>query len=61
MKTWSFISLRKFRKLQHLLCFFGFRLKMVLASPNDQKYLCYPLVLKFYFSTDAAFGNSVLF
>ena len=24
MKTWSFISLRKFRKLQHLLCFFWF-------------------------------------
>ena len=23
--TWSFISLRKFRKLQHLLCFFGFQ------------------------------------
>ena len=22
VKTWSFISLRKFRKLQHLLCFF---------------------------------------
>ena len=45
------ISLRKFRKLQHLLCFFGFqwpnnRLKMVLASPNDQKYPRYPLVLK---------------
>ena len=26
VKTWSFISLRKFRKLQHLLCFFGFQL-----------------------------------
>ena len=25
MKTWSFISLKKFRKLQHLLCFFGFQ------------------------------------
>ena len=25
VKTWSFISLRKFRKLQHLLCFFGFK------------------------------------
>ena len=23
-ENWSFISLRKFRKLQHLLCFFGF-------------------------------------
>ena len=25
VKTWSFLSLRKFRKLQHLLCFFGFQ------------------------------------
>ena len=25
VKTWSFISLRKFRKLQHFLCFFGFQ------------------------------------
>ena len=25
VKMWSFISLRKFRKLQHLLCFFGFQ------------------------------------
>ena len=25
VKTWSFISLRKFRKLQHLLCFLGFQ------------------------------------
>ena len=25
VKTWSFISLRKFRKLQNLLCFFGFQ------------------------------------
>ena len=25
VKTWSFISLKKFRKLQHLLCFFGFQ------------------------------------
>ena len=24
-KNWSFISLRKFRKLQHLLCFFDFQ------------------------------------
>ena len=24
-KKWSFISLRKFRKLQHALCFFGFQ------------------------------------
>ena len=24
VKTWSFISLRKVRNLQHLLCFFGF-------------------------------------
>ena len=24
VKTWSFISLRKIRKVQHLLCFFGF-------------------------------------
>ena len=24
-KTWSFISLRKFRKLQHFLCFFYFQ------------------------------------
>ena len=51
VKTWSFISLRKFRKLQHFLCFFGFqwpnnRLKMVSTSPNDQKYQRYPLVLK---------------
>ena len=51
MKTWSFMSLRKFRKLQHSLCFFGFqrpnnRLKMVSALPNDQKYPHYPLVLK---------------
>ena len=51
MKNWSFISLRKFRKLQHLLRFFGFqwpknRLKMVLASPNDRKCQSYPLVLK---------------
>ena len=51
MKTWSFSSLRKFRKLLHLLCFFGFqwpnnRLKMVSASPNDQQYPRYPLVLK---------------
>ena len=52
VKTWSFISLRKTRKLQHLLCFFGFqwpnyRLKMVSASPNNQKYTRYPLALKF--------------
>ena len=51
-KNWSVISLRKVRKLQHLLCFFGFqwsnnRLKMFLASPNDQKYQRYPQVLKF--------------
>ena len=25
VKNWSFISLRKFRKLQHLLCFFLFQ------------------------------------
>ena len=25
VKTWSFISLRKLRKCQHLLCFFGFQ------------------------------------
>ena len=25
VKTWSFISLRQFRKLQHLLCFFLFQ------------------------------------
>ena len=25
VKTWSFISRRKFRKLQHLLCYFGFQ------------------------------------
>ena len=25
VKTWSFISLRQFRKLQHLLCFFDFQ------------------------------------
>ena len=25
VKTWPFISLRKTRKLQHLLCFFGFQ------------------------------------
>ena len=44
VKTWSFISLRKLRKLR-ICCvrFFGFqcpnnRLKKVLASPNDQKY-----------------------
>ena len=41
----------KVQKLQHLLCFFGFqgpnnRLKLVLASPNDQKYHPFPLVLK---------------
>ena len=24
-KTWPFISLRKLKKLQHLLCFFGFQ------------------------------------
>ena len=24
VKTWSFISLSKIRKVQHLLCFFGF-------------------------------------
>ena len=40
VKNWSFVSLRKCRKLQHLLCFFGFhlpnnRLKMVSASPNE--------------------------
>ena len=51
MKTWSFISLRKFRKLQYLIWFFGFqrpnnRLKMVSASPKDQKYPRYQLVLK---------------
>ena len=51
MKTWAFISLRKFRKLQNLLCFFGFqwpdnRLKMMSASLNDQNYPRYPLVLK---------------
>ena len=51
MKTWYFISLRKFRKSQLLLCFFGFqwpnnRVKMVSASHNDKKYPRYPLVLK---------------
>ena len=51
MKNWSSIPLRKFRKLQHLLFFFGFqvtnnRLKMVPASPYDQKYIRYPLALK---------------
>ena len=51
MKTWPFISLRKFRKLQYLLCFFWFSVtkqsfEMVLASPNDQKYPRYPLGLK---------------
>ena len=51
MKTWSFISLSQFGKLQHLLCFFWFQwpnncLKMFLASPNDQKYPRYPLALK---------------
>ena len=25
VKPWSFISLRKLRKMQHLLCFFGFQ------------------------------------
>ena len=25
VKTWCFISMRKFRKLQHFLCFFGFQ------------------------------------
>ena len=25
VKNWSFVFLRKFRKLQHLLCFFGFQ------------------------------------
>ena len=51
MQTYSFISLRKLRKMQHLLCFFGFQwpnnhLKMVSASSNVQKYPRYPLVLK---------------
>ena len=51
-EIWSFISLRQFRKLQHLLCFFGFHwpnncLKVFLASPSDQKYPRYPLALKF--------------
>ena len=40
------------RKFRQLLCFFGFqwpnnRLKMFLASPNDQKYIRYPIVLKY--------------
>ena len=52
VKNWSFISLGKFRKLQHLLCFFDFRwpnnsLKMCLALSNHQKYPRYPLVLDF--------------
>ena len=39
------------KKLQHLLCFFGFqwsnnRLKMVSGPPDDRKYQRYPLVLK---------------
>ena len=49
---------KNFVKLQHLLCLFGFhwpnnRLKMVLVSPNDQKYMYprYPLVLKFNFTS----------
>ena len=42
-ETWSFISLRKFRKLQHFLCFLVF---------SDQ-------TIARYFSTAAAFGNSV--
>ena len=51
MKTRFFISLKKLRKLQHLLSFLGFqwpndRLKMVSASPNDQKYPRYRRVLK---------------
>ena len=50
-KTWSFISLRKFRKMQPLLCFFWFSVtkqsfKMVLASHNNRKYPRYLLVLK---------------
>ena len=51
VKTWSFISLRKLRKMQHLLCFWGFqwpnnRFKMVSAFSKVQKYPRYPLVLK---------------
>ena len=53
--NWSVISLRKVRKLQHLLCFFGFqllnnRLKMFLAPPYDQIYPHYQLVLKSNFT-----------
>ena len=69
VKTWSFIFLKKFRKLQHLLCFFWFlvtkqSLENGFGFPNDQKYPRYPLVLKFNVtlnSTAAAFGNSVFF
>ena len=51
VKNWSFISLRKLKKSQHLLCFLGFSvtkqsLENVFDSPNDQKYPRYPLVLK---------------
>ena len=66
VKIWSFISLRKFRQLQHLQCFFGFqwpnsRLKIVLASPNYQKYPRYPLVLKLNVTLSRALRLVILY
>ena len=58
----------KFQKIAAFAMLFGFqwpniRLNMVSASSNDQKYPCYPLVLKIkrHFITTAALGNSVFF
>ena len=64
MKNWSFISLRKFGKLQHLLCFFCFSVtKQSLENVFWLQIPTLPASLKIerHISTNAAFGNSVLF
>ena len=68
VKTWSFISLRKFRKLQHLLCLFWF----LVTKQSFEKWFGLPqwseiprlpasLKVKRHFSTAAAFGDSAFF
>ena len=62
-KTWSFISLRKLRKMQHMLCFFGFQCENGFGFLQCSEIPTLPVSLKIkrHFSTAAAFGNSVFF
>ena len=56
-------KVQKIAAIAMLVCFSVTKqsLEMVLASPDYQKYLHYPLVLKFNLSTAAAIGISVFF